>query len=70
MIAGVFHRGGGRATEVARALGPDASERDVGALRIAWSEPARAHEADGVLAVLHGFLIGSSPRLSIARDQD
>ena len=63
MIAGLFDPGGGPTTDVAGALGPTASERRMGALRVAWAEPARAHEADGVLAVLDGFLVGASPRL-------
>ena len=63
MIAGLFDPGGEPATDPARALGPGADERGSGALRIAWSGTARAHESDGVLAVLDGFLHGASPRL-------
>ena len=63
MIAGLFDPGGEPATDPARALGPGADERSSGPVRIAWSESARAYAADGVLAVLDGFLLGQSPRL-------
>ncbi len=67
MIAGVFDSAGAPAADVAKALGAEATERAAGPLRIAWGGRARAHEADGVLVVLDGFLVGSSPRLEEVR---
>ena len=63
MIAGVFDAAGEPAANVAGALDGAATERRAGPLRVAWAGGAQAHEADGVLAVLDGFLVGSSPRL-------
>ena len=63
MIAGVFEAAGEPAADVARALGVAADERRAGPLHVAWAGLARAYEVDGVLAVLDGFLVGSSPRL-------
>ena len=57
MIAGVFARGG-TGDDPARALEGEASVREAGALRLAWKEPARAHQSEGVLVVLDGFLVG------------
>lgn len=68
MIAGALERGNRPATEPARALGEGATARDAGALRLAWSGAASAHEEDGVVAVLDGFLVGRSPGVAeIAR---
>jgi len=63
VIAGAFDPAGEPAADTARALGNGATERRAGPLRLAWAGRARAHEADGVVAVLDGFLAGSSPRL-------
>ena len=63
MLAGLLAPGGEPAADVARALGSDADARRAGALWIAWAGAARAHDSDGVLAVLDGFLTGPSPRL-------
>ncbi len=63
MIAGVFEPAGEPAANVAGALGAAAEERRAGPLRVAWTGRAQAYEADGVLAVLDGFLTGSSPRI-------
>ncbi len=58
MIAGVLERGPGTARDPASALGGDAHARRAGALHVAWRDPARACESDGVLVVLDGFLLG------------
>ena len=63
MIAGVFDAAGEPAADVAGALGDASTERRAGPLRVAWAGRAEVSEADGVLAVLDGFLTGSSPRL-------
>jgi asparagine synthase (glutamine-hydrolysing) len=63
VIAGLFDPGGEPTTDPVPALGSGADGLRSGPLRLAWSGSARAHEADGVLAVLDGFLLGSSPRL-------
>jgi asparagine synthetase B (glutamine-hydrolysing) len=63
VIAGVFEAAGEPAADARGALGDAAAERRAGPLRVAWGGRARAHEADGVLCVLDGFLVGSSPRL-------
>jgi asparagine synthase (glutamine-hydrolysing) len=63
VIAGVFDAAGNPAADARGALGGAAEERSAGPLCIAWGAAAGAHQADGVLGVLDGFLVGSSPRL-------
>jgi len=58
VIAGVLERGPATARDPASALGGDAHTRRAGALRVAWRDPASAHESDGLLVVLDGFLLG------------
>lgn len=59
MIAGVLAHRGDAARDPSAALGDGATERALGALRLAWRAPARAYEADGLVVVLDGFLIGA-----------
>jgi asparagine synthase (glutamine-hydrolysing) len=58
VIAGVFARGEASG-EPERALGPGASGRAARAIRLAWKQPAQARDADGLLVVLDGFLLGA-----------
>ncbi len=58
MIAGGLGAGHGRVRDPGRAAGPEATHREAGALRLAWNGGAEAHEADGLLVVLDGFLLG------------
>jgi asparagine synthase (glutamine-hydrolysing) len=63
VIAGVLERGPGTGRDPAAALGGDAQARRAGALHVAWRDPASAREADGLLVVLDGFLLGEVAEL-------
>ena len=68
VIAGVLARGSGATTDPARALGGERVRAVApGALGSRGASPARAHEADGLLVVLDGFLLGPIRRPGAGR---